>query len=177
MQQTGFVGGPAGYMQSQPTGMSSPSFMSPQQTGMSANGFGQYQQQQQHQQQQQGSGLVEFNPMPPSRQQANSNDSQKLEAKNVFASMKDGSFANGSNGKSLGPQDASKYEILRPQVTGMPGQSPSFMQPQMTGYGAAPQQQPMYTGMGMQWQQNNGFRQVRVFVRRNVHGIDRLTRA
>ncbi|BGP15767.1 hypothetical protein JCM10213_007937 [Rhodosporidiobolus nylandii] len=169
MQPTGFAQPsyqPQPSFQPQPTG-----FMQPQQTGFSAQqtgfgaqqggfgaqqtGFGGYGQQQQQQQ------PVEFNPMPPSSHQQGANTvagstGSHNAPTNVFASMREGTFAKGST--HLPSQDASKYDALRPQPTGfgaggfgMQQQQPMQMQP--TGF--MPQQQmPQMTGwMPQQYQQ------------------------
>lgn len=122
-QATGFQPQQTGsFMQPQPTG-----FMAPQATGMSF----QSQQQQQgynqvpqrfspappHQQQQ---PPVQFNPLPPGQTSAAppaSSTTAQFQPSNIFSSMKDGTFAKGST--SLGPQDPTKYDALRPQMTGM----------------------------------------------------------
>ncbi|KAM0750457.1 hypothetical protein T439DRAFT_357080 [Meredithblackwellia eburnea MCA 4105] len=158
---------PTGFMQPQPTG-----FIQPQQTGFvqpQATGF--------QPQQPQGSTYnqvpgrfspaqpVQFNPMPPQTPTTSSSTSQ-FEAKNVFASMKDGSFTTGSG--ASGPQNATKYDALRPQPTGMQfaqngfpqglqpqatGFNPSMtMQPQMTGFNPQPSIFPQQTGYGQGFQ-------------------------
>ncbi|GAA5885691.1 hypothetical protein JCM6882_007530 [Rhodosporidiobolus microsporus] len=150
MQPTGFAPQPQPTFQPQQTG-----FMQPQQTGFAPQQsvFNQPQQQQQPQQ------PIEFNPMPPSGANtvANSSGGGSHNAPtNVFASMREGTFAKGST--HLPSQDASKYDALRPQATGfgfgqqqpmqqqqqpMMGQPTGFMpqqqMPQMTGW--MPQQQ------------------------------------
>ncbi|BGO99396.1 Actin cytoskeleton-regulatory complex protein SLA1 [Rhodotorula toruloides] len=158
-QPTGFSSQPTGFMQSQPTGfMQQPSngFMQPQPTGFGGGGsvFNQPQQQQQPQQ------PIQFNPMPPSSSsQSPANTVASIGAThnaptNVFASMKDGTFAKGST--HLPPQDSTRYDALRPgmlqaqptgfmqqpqQQMGM-GMGMGGMMPQMTGF--MPQQQPQY---------------------------------
>ena len=123
-QPTGFQPQATGnYLQAQPTG-----FMAPQSTGMS------FQSQQQQQQgynqvpqrfspappQQQQQQPVQFNPLPPGQSSAAppaSSTTAQFQPSNIFSSMKDGTFAKGST--TLGPQDPTKYDALRPQMTGM----------------------------------------------------------
>lgn len=128
MQQTGFGGG----MPPQQTG-----FMQPQATGFGGGGS-MYGQQQQPQQQQ----PVDFNPMPPSASGgANtvaSGGAKHNDPTNIFASMKDGTFASGST--HLPPQEPSRYDALRAQPTGFAGSGMMPQMPQMTGF--MPQQQP-----------------------------------
>ncbi|GAA5830792.1 hypothetical protein JCM11251_001076 [Rhodosporidiobolus azoricus] len=127
MQSTGFAPQYQQPFQPQQTG-----FMQPQQTGFAPQQsvFNQPQQPQQQQQQQQP---IQFNPMPPSGANtvANSSSTGTHNAPtNVFASMREGTFAKGST--HLPAQDASKYDALRPQATGFGG-----------GFGQQQQQQPM----------------------------------
>ncbi|PWN26743.1 hypothetical protein BDZ90DRAFT_232859 [Jaminaea rosea] len=145
-QPTGYGGG----MQSQPTG-----WMGQQQTAMqgtNVSGFGA------------GSGMG--SPQPPAQQQqqpqqtgqsttsngssnATANGGDKYGAGSIFASMKSGTFAQGDNAKAQQPQQAQRYDALRPQPTGW---SPAgVQQPQATGmgmggYGGGMGQQ--MTGMG-----------------------------
>ena len=103
-QQTGFVQPQqTGFMQPQQTG-----FVQPQQTG--------FQPQQSAYNQVPARQPVQFNPMPPTSQPA-ATATAHFQPNNIFASMKDGSFAKGSS--QLGPQDPNKYDALRPQPTGM----------------------------------------------------------
>lgn len=125
----------------------------------------------QHQQQQ----PIQFNPMPPnssstssshgggaSNSSSSSSKAAQFEPGNIFSSMKDGTFASGS--VKLPPQDASRYDALRAQPTGMGtgmgqgmgmGMGHQGMQPQMTGY---PQAQPQQQQMQMPMQnQMTGF--------------------
>ncbi|KAL8280638.1 hypothetical protein RQP46_006961 [Phenoliferia psychrophenolica] len=88
---------------------------------------------------------IQFNPMPPPHSQAPpaATATAQFQPNNIFASMKDGSFAKGSS--QLGPQEPGKYDALRPQPTGMQFASQGFpggLQPQQTGF--VPQQQPVY---------------------------------
>ncbi|KDE05187.1 hypothetical protein MVLG_04429 [Microbotryum lychnidis-dioicae p1A1 Lamole] len=153
-QPTGFMQPrPTGYIQPQPTGfiVSQPTGYNPQ-----ASVFGQQPQPQfqQPRPQQPAQQPIQFNPMPPNSNNS-SNNSQtatktaQFEPTNIFASMKDGTFASGST--QLGPQQANKYDSLRPQPTGLNGgpiqaQPMGFgvMQPQMTGYN------PMFNGQQQQ---------------------------
>ncbi|SCV67798.1 BQ2448_5409 [Microbotryum intermedium] len=172
-QPTGFMQPqPTGFMQPQPTGyMQQPQptgFMLPQPTGYNpqASVFGQqqpapFQQPPQQPQQPQQQQPIQFNPMPPSSNGSapaqNANKSAQFEPTNIFASMKDGTFASGST--QLGPQQANKYDSLRPQPTGFAGgaiqaQPTGFgiMQPQMTGYN------PSFNGQQQQQGGYGGFR-------------------
>ncbi|KAI5478046.1 hypothetical protein MNV49_005509 [Pseudohyphozyma bogoriensis] len=151
-QQTGFVQPQqTGFMQPQPTG-----FLQPQATAMP------YQQQQSFNTTPgrfSPAQPVQFNPTPPPPQTSappTSSTTAQFQPNNIFASMKDGTFAAGSS--KLGPQDSSKYDALRPQPTGF--QQPQMtgfqqpMQPQMTGYQQQPLQ-PQATGiMNFGYQQN-----------------------
>lgn len=127
-QQTGFGGQPQGF-QPQQTGFQpqqQQGFMQPQATGFgqSQNSF--YSQPQQQQQQQ----PVQFNPMPPSATGATtvaSSSGTHNAPTNVFASMREGTFAKGST--HLPAQDANKYDALRPQQTGFGALSFSFAPP------------------------------------------------
>ncbi|KAK4047017.1 hypothetical protein OIV83_005703 [Microbotryomycetes sp. JL201] len=179
--------GAPSFMQPQATGFSAP-MMQPQMTGMMAPSpqpsvFGSQSttfnpaparfSPAPSMQQQQQQGPIQFNPMPPTSQPqpqqstatGSSSSSSDFAPSNIFSSMKSGTFASG--GRQLGPQDASKYDALRPQVTGMPSSFGGPMQPQqtgfgmqsqMTGFGASQPQQQQYTGMP-QYGQQNGFRQ------------------
>ena len=145
-QQTGFGMQTGGFgnggMQMQPTGFGGmqhqqqSGFMQPQATGF--GGSSMYNQAQQQQQpQQQPHAPIEFNPMPPSSTGAHtvaSSGASHNAPSNVFAAMKDGTFAAGST--HLPPQDSSRYDALRAQPTGFAGNG---MMPQMTGF--MPQQQ------------------------------------
>lgn len=142
-QPTGFSSQPTGFMQSQPSG-----FMQPQPTGFGGGGsvFNQPQQPQQPQQ------PIQFNPMPPSSSsQSSANTVASTGAThnaptNVFASMKDGTFAKGST--HLPPQDSTRYDALRP----------GMLQAQPTGFMQQPQQQiGMGMGMGGMMPQMTGF--------------------
>lgn len=166
-QQTGYYGGAQGGMQSQPTG-----WMGPQQTAMppqstNISGFG-------------GGGMA--SPLPPAQQQqqpqptgqsTTSNGSSnasgdKYGAGSIFASMKSGTFAQGDASKAQQPQQAQRYDALRPQPTGW---SPAgVQQPQPTGWGMGPQMtgmgmggmgmsgmQPQYTAQPQQQQQQTGY--------------------
>jgi hypothetical protein len=117
MQQTGFMAQQQpSYMQPQQTGFA------PQPTGYGAqpNGFMSQQPQQAAPQQ-----PIQFNPMPPSQTGASSTSSSNTVASsgashnaptNVFAAMKDGTFAKGST--HLPAQNSDRYDALRPQPTG-----------------------------------------------------------
>jgi hypothetical protein len=68
---------------------------------------------------------IQFNPMPPSQTGASSTSSSNTVASsgashnaptNVFAAMKDGTFAKGST--HLPAQNSDRYDALRPQATG-----------------------------------------------------------
>ncbi|GAA5877710.1 hypothetical protein JCM3774_006651 [Rhodotorula dairenensis] len=151
MQTNGFGGGG---MHMQPTGFGGmqhqqqSGFMQPQATGF--NGSSMYNQAPPPLQQQQPHTPIEFNPMPPSSSHANtvaSSGASHNAPSNVFAAMKDGTFAAGST--HLPAQDSSRYDALRAQPTGF---ASNGMMPQMTGY--APQQQQPY-----------GYQQVRIPVR------------
>ncbi|GAA6022616.1 hypothetical protein JCM10207_003924 [Rhodosporidiobolus poonsookiae] len=147
-QQTGFQPQQTGFQPQQSMFQSQPSYLQPQ-----ATGFGQPQgsifgQQQQPQQQQQP---VQFNPMPPGHSTVadapSSTGASHNAAANVFASMREGTFAKGST--HLPAQDASRYDALRAQPTGF-GQQPMQMQP--TGFMQQPQM-PQMTGWMPQQQQ------------------------
>lgn len=122
MQQTGFMPQQQqqpSYMQSQQTG-----FMPQHQTGFAAQTTGFMSQQPQAPPQQ----PIQFNPMPPSQTGASTASSNTVASSgashnaptNVFAAMKDGTFAKGST--HLPPQNPDRYDALRPQQTGF-GQS------------------------------------------------------
>ncbi|GAA5940102.1 cytoskeletal protein-binding protein SLA1 [Sporobolomyces koalae] len=127
MQPTGFMPQQPSYMQPQPTGFA------PQPTGFMS---------QQPQQPAPQSQPIQFNPMPPSQTNAASSNTVASSGAshnaptNVFAAMKDGTFAKGST--HLPSQASDRYDALRPQPTGFGfGQQP--MQPQATGFFAQPQ--------------------------------------
>ncbi|KAK4056826.1 hypothetical protein OIO90_002076 [Microbotryomycetes sp. JL221] len=184
--------GAPSFIQAQPTGFShAPSMLQPQATGMmaapspqssvfgsQASGFNPAPARfspapPAPMQQPQQTGHIQFNPMPPtpqSQQQqstgSTNSSTSDFAPSNIFSSMKSGTFATG--GRQLGPQDASKYDALRPQATGLPSfggpiqpQPTGFggMQPQMTGFGNVQPQQPQFTGMPQFGQPQNGFRQ------------------
>ncbi|GAA5968784.1 hypothetical protein JCM11641_000732 [Rhodosporidiobolus odoratus] len=134
--QPSFAPPPTGYMQPQPTGFSQPSYQQPQP-------------------QQQPQTPIEFNPMPPGHNTVASTGASHNAPTNVFASMREGTFAKGST--HLPSQDASRYDALRPQQTGFGGfgQQQQQQQPMMgqpTGF--MPQQQmPQMTGWMPQQQQ------------------------
>lgn len=124
-QPTGFSQAPM--LQPQATGMMSPPSMfgsqapsfnpAPARFSPAPTGTNQALQPQQ-------TGLVQFNPMPPTSQQQQqigstptSSSSSDFAPSNIFSSMKSGTFATG--GRQLGPQDPTKYDALRPQPTGM----------------------------------------------------------
>ncbi|GAA5924858.1 hypothetical protein JCM3775_005489 [Rhodotorula graminis] len=172
-QQTGFGGGfGGGGFGAQPTGFA------PQQTGFGAQqtgfmqpqatGFGQQQQQQQQ--------PVQFNPLPPSSSSGPSSNTVASTGAthnaptNVFAAMKDGTFAAGKT--HLPPQDETRYDALRAQPTGFAQQPPQQQQmgmgmggmaggmgmPMGMGFGGG--QMPQMTGfMPQQQQQPYGYQQ------------------
>jgi len=197
-QPTGFMQSqPTGFMPSQPTGFgggamgggygggfgAQPTGFAPQQTGFGAQqtgfmqpqatGFGQPQQQQQQQQQQ----PVQFNPMPPTSSGPSSNTVASTGAThnaptNVFAAMKDGTFAAGKT--HLPPQDETRYDALRAQPTGfaqqpqqqmgigMSGMAGGMGMPMGMGYGGGGQMPQMTGFMPQQQQQPYGYQQVRL---------------
>lgn len=170
MQPTGFAPSPTGFAP-QPTGFSAQptGFMQPQGTGFGAGGmggmgggfgaqptgFGAPPQQQTGFMQPQATGFnqqpqpVQFNPLPPSQQQqpqsntVASSGATHNAPSNVFAAMKDGTFAAGKT--HLPAQDESRYDALRAQPTGFAGQQ----QPPQMGMGGMPMGGAVGMGMGM----------------------------
>lgn len=127
MQTTGFQQPPQMTMSMQPTGFSSaqqmPTFLQSQPTGfLQPQGTGVFQNQQPQSQYNQiparfsPAPPVQFNPTPPSTHSAAaSSTTEQFKPNNIFASMKDGSFA--GNSSQLGPQNSSMrfYSLDRRQ--------------------------------------------------------------
>ncbi|BGP47678.1 hypothetical protein JCM10450v2_003543 [Rhodotorula kratochvilovae] len=173
-QATGFAPSPTSFAPSPTSFAPSPTGFAPQATGF--GGFGAAQngaygaQQPQGFMQSQATGFqspppqqqqpIQFNPLPPSHQQQQQSSNTVASTgtahnapSNVFAAMKDGTFAAGKT--HLPPQDSGRYDALRAQPTGFAQQPqqpqigmngmgmgmPMGQMPQMTGFMPQPQQQ------------------------------------
>ncbi|GAA5849672.1 hypothetical protein JCM8547_000530 [Rhodosporidiobolus lusitaniae] len=115
-----------------------PSYLQSQPTGFGGSVFNQQPQQQQPQQ------PVQFNPLPPGHSGGNAvaNSSSGHNAPtNVFASMREGTFAKGST--HLPAQEAGKYDALRPQATGFDETDENMRRLRAGGFGQQQPQQPM----------------------------------
>ncbi|WWD06734.1 hypothetical protein V865_004829 [Kwoniella europaea PYCC6329] len=140
-QQTGFPQQQQQQMMPQPTGYQA-GFQQgyggqPQQMAMQPNFTGYPGVMQQPQPQSSFNAIA--NMPPPQPQQTEQN---KFAPSNIFAAMKQSDFGKPEEQQ---PQNANKYDALRPLTTGYNG-APSQMMPQQTGFGGM---MPQQTGFGM----------------------------